>query len=732
MYDPFMDSFTESPALPPPLSPSRSATPLSAAKSSNDATISPPPASGTTNPGSIDAELATTFDPLASLSAKPRPSRPQTPRPAQAIPINQAIDSSTSTSTSSSAQLPSDAAQNNPESLADLFGAAHESNQHSAPARPAVTRKFSTTPLFQPLLPTHVYISGPGSTNVPPQPVKPQISRPPAHQREISDDFGSFVSVPVQSDPLSSTSSLPSVTSSTSAERSGDAALGLNTFATFTEEAQKRHSQNASRIMGELAKDPSSGGDFLGWLDKLEVNQVEEIFEEKLASRERATKSNVDEGPYSPPATPTEGPPPTTRKPPIKSSSQSSAPQDSQKNRSSSDISGQLGHDRPDAIQKTESTGGASSYFSSSLPRRFISLLPNAVPVAAEVSPPIHPGQSKEEVDNPNDPHAVFALPGSTSISRLASLPHMSPPVTSNQPKNVLPRTPSFPLPRAVPESFLTHSTPFSTNQYVPPSGAPGFVGDRQWDTGGFASEWDNGTGERSTKNARENVPRIIKLIGRKDMTAGVLTRGLGDSIRSHLPALARLCTTWTLLYSLDQHGISLQTFYHLSSPSASSINKISGGRKGALLVIRDALDGVFGAWIGEGLRTNLSGGGYFGGGDSFLWKAKSEIPDPSQETDKGPLPDVSVYKWTGRNEYVALCEPDFVSLGGGNDGKTGLYLASDLLEGSSARCMTFDNDILCAEETADGRGATHSTQPNGRTAKFEIIGLEVWGLVAH
>lgn len=45
---------------------------------------------------------------------------------------------------------------------------------------------------------------------------------------------------------------------------------------------------------------------------------------------------------------------------------------------------------------------------------------------------------------------------------------------------------------------------------------------------------------------------------------------------------------------------------------------------------------------------------------------------------------------------------------------------------------MTFDNDVLCAEdeeeESANGMGVP---KLEGRTAKFEIIGLEVWGLVA-
>lgn len=32
--------------------------------------------------------------------------------------------------------------------------------------------------------------------------------------------------------------------------------------------------------------------------------------------------------------------------------------------------------------------------------------------------------------------------------------------------------------------------------------------------------------------------------------------------LRLHLPALARLPKAWTLLYSLDQHGVLLNTLY--------------------------------------------------------------------------------------------------------------------------------------------------------------------------
>ena len=110
----------------------------------------------------------------------------------------------------------------------------------------------------------------------------------------------------------------------------------------------------------------------------------------------------------------------------------------------------------------------------------------------------------------------------------------------------------------------------------------------------------------------------------------------------------------------------------------------------------------------------------------SFLWKAHGE--------------DVSVFKWTGKNDYVALCEPESISFGGGcammisypavlniidhpfslRDGHYGLYLDETLYEGSSARCPTFNNDPLSGPGP-DGGG--------GGTATFECVGLEVWGV---
>ncbi len=54
---------------------------------------------------------------------------------------------------------------------------------------------------------------------------------------------------------------------------------------------------------------------------------------------------------------------------------------------------------------------------------------------------------------------------------------------------------------------------------------------------------------------------------------------------------------------------------------------------------------------------------GYYGSGDSFLWKWRSVVV-AREEDHRGS--ELEVYKWTGKNDYVALCEMSSISFGGG------------------------------------------------------------------
>jgi hypothetical protein len=250
------------------------------------------------------------------------------------------------------------------------------------------------------------------------------------------------------------------------------------------------------------------------------------------------------------------------------------------------------------------------------------------------------------------------------------------------------------------PLESISHGTPFASHDtmFTPPTGAPGYKGEtHKWDKG-FSAELE----EERTRPATpvdmgviiEKKTGYVDLKGRREMTVGVLDTTLANRLRTHLPALVRLPRTWNLLYSLDQHGISLNTLYsrcELPKPTPQ------------LFIIQDANDALFGVYMGEGIRPS-KGRGYYGSGESFMFKV-------------GKDGELKVFKWTGRNDYISLCEPDFISFGGG-EGRYGVYLDSGLIDGSSAGCPTFGNEPLCSKGPIKA-GAV----------EFECVGLEVWKL---
>ena len=71
---------------------------------------------------------------------------------------------------------------------------------------------------------------------------------------------------------------------------------------------------------------------------------------------------------------------------------------------------------------------------------------------------------------------------------------------------------------------------------------------------------------------------------------------------------------------------------------------------------------------------------------------------------------------------------PSTSSASGGDidysDGHYGLYIEASLLDGSSARCPTFDNPALCARPSSQSGLGT-----GARDVSFECVGLEVWGV---
>ncbi|KAG9066186.1 oxidation resistance protein 1 [Linnemannia hyalina] len=262
-----------------------------------------------------------------------------------------------------------------------------------------------------------------------------------------------------------------------------------------------------------------------------------------------------------------------------------------------------------------------------------------------------------------------------------------------------------------------------------------------------------------------------LQLLDRNADTDPVLDIETAHQIRLQLPRKLRNATKWNLVYSSDQHGISMTTLFHRCK-----------GKGPMVLALKDTTDAVFGAFVTEELKPNLT---YYGTGecqatgnsndsnssggdrrydlllamndrigrspsplsgsphqqhlagspsnspvihpsDATLTSNSSPAKPPTSGGRKKKQKIVQFWKWTGKNDYMVLSEPGFIGLGGG-DGKFGLWLHSDLERGHSARCATFDNEPLAAacrhpiRQLADG--TVGSLAPPVRVARGDTLG---------
>ena len=248
-----------------------------------------------------------------------------------------------------------------------------------------------------------------------------------------------------------------------------------------------------------------------------------------------------EEGPISPPATPIEGSPPVMHRPPAyaqtnhghgkKSPPASHVPNQHHHHLDPTLQVQQTKTQTPDALPPMGTTtspgGGITGYFTNSLPRKWTltGMITGSPPLAVPAPPQISP-TSEERWAGPAEVSLGSAMEAlSSSMPPRPTHTHASPPHGSSASsirgggKGGRP-----PL-----DVYLTHTTPFGSTLYIPPSGAPGFEGDHHWDRGGFAEDWDK-------EQAQENNGKVVKgkgvnLFGRNEMTTGVITMGLACSV---------------------------------------------------------------------------------------------------------------------------------------------------------------------------------------------------------
>ena len=174
---------------------------------------------------------------------------------------------------------------------------------------------------------------------------------------------------------------------------------------------------------------------------------------------------------------------------------------------------------------------------------------------------------------------------------------------------------------------------------------------------------------------------------------AYILSSKQMHQVAIHVLPMAISDCRWKRLYGLGRDGDSFQ-----------GCLKIIHNIQRTLLVVRTTRGAVFGGYADSPWNYQQHGNArYFGSAQACLFS----VITGSDE--------LKVYKWTGRNHYVQLCDVAHKMLafgGGGEKGAFGLCVEEDFQSGSTGPCDTFENEPLCEQEN------------------FKILDLEFWGFM--
>lgn len=210
--------------------------------------------------------------------------------------------------------------------------------------------------------------------------------------------------------------------------------------------------------------------------------------------------------------------------------------------------------------------------------------------------------------------------------------------------------------------------------------------------TGGLAVhlEFMENSNKQSTRD-------LVKVFDEKNCSVPFILslQQMTDIADAGLPSSINF-TKWKRLYSLQRDGDSFN----------SSFLKLVKDQARTLLVIQTTNGEVIGAFCNSPWESQ--GGSK---GAQFFGSAQACLFSIHQETN-----EVLVYRWTGRNRYIQVCDIQnkMIALGGGGkNGEFGLCVEDDFRVGSTGPCETFNNPPLCEQN------------------QFEIMNVECWGFIS-
>ncbi|KAL9180566.1 hypothetical protein ACHAXT_011019 [Thalassiosira profunda] len=150
------------------------------------------------------------------------------------------------------------------------------------------------------------------------------------------------------------------------------------------------------------------------------------------------------------------------------------------------------------------------------------------------------------------------------------------------------------------------------------------------------------------------------------------------------LPPSLNFCK-WKRIYSLARDGDSFDQFLRLVE-----------GHDRTVLVVKTTKLEVFGGYADtrwEARHFRQSANEFYGSAQACLFKF------PGCGVPGGKEDRIAIYKWSGQNRYVQLCDAADrrVAFGGGGDeGDFGLCIEDDFRRGTTGHCSTFENEPLC------------------------------------
>lgn len=117
------------------------------------------------------------------------------------------------------------------------------------------------------------------------------------------------------------------------------------------------------------------------------------------------------------------------------------------------------------------------------------------------------------------------------------------------------------------------------------------------------------------------------------------------------------------------------------------------------VLAVNTTKKSIVGAFASEPWSPHM---GHFGTGECFLFHRLGE---------SGKF---QLFYTTGKNDYFLFCDGNFIASGVGN-GNFGLWIDSELENGSSFKVDTFGNEPLAKEGE-----------------NFKVDGVELWGIIMN